>query len=335
MITVQGSISGPDGPLADAFITFFPRDPKITTRHESASVDSMGTYSLRLETGTYEVTIHPPDRMLNHVERVTFTRSSTRYDHTFGGHDVTGSLRNPDGGVVDSGEVSVWLQYSSNRGATQTFHGGEYHFLLPTGVYSFIASPEDYWAGYPPAIADAVPVGSDTTIDLQSTGISVTGTVLDPDGVPREKVAVEAFRNGRIGTLTAADGRYRLWVLRGLTHFRFAPWDTDFVLPRIVGPIDIQANTTVDCDLGGVEWAGTVKWRATQAPASGVVVSAIVRDESSRSATSRTDAAGAFRLVLEPDKRYDLRAYSGIREIRINGLAAHNDTTFAFLVDPL
>lgn len=84
-ITISGRILGPDGSaLPGVSVVFYPLEPGQYL--ETQETDSRGTYTVRLWTGTYRVRIDPRVHDLpDHEENVTFTRRSTRYDHSFTG----------------------------------------------------------------------------------------------------------------------------------------------------------------------------------------------------------------------------------------------------------
>jgi hypothetical protein len=340
-ITIQGRVTGPeDEPLPETSVDFYPRDPSLNpwTHSTSGWTDSTGTYSVSLSTGTYEVRIDPrAGGLLTHIGRVTFTRFSKRYDHAFHGYRVSGTLRDPSGGVVDSGTVAaISLSADPPRHAVAHVDDGTYSLVLPEGPYEFEARGH-HWSGLPPLRKSTVSVRSDTTVDMDFTGIEVTGTVLGQDGVPLEEVVVEAAGGSiPVQKRTGPDGRYRLWVEPGIYFFRFWPWYGGIV-PRTTDAMEISGPTHVDGDLSGVEWTGTVLWRSALEPVAEAWVTGYVVDSDPwLGASDQTDASGVFRLILEPNRRYNMRvSHENALPFELPGTErVHADTTFEILLDP-
>jgi len=65
---------------------------------------------------------------------------------------------------------------------------------------------------------------------------------------------------------TKPDGSYRLYVPPGTHRIRFEPPGPRYIFPRITEPLAIVSPVTVDRDLGGVEWRGTVRRIGTGEP---------------------------------------------------------------------
>jgi len=338
-ITIQGRITGPEGePMPDTSVDFYPRDPTLTPWDNSTFgwTDSTGTYSVRLSTGTYEVRIDPgAGGFLTHIDQVRFTRSSKRYDHAFRGYKVSGAVRDPSGGVVDSGAVAARFLYSQPTRYAQTrVVNGAYSLVLPEGLYDFDAVGH-HWSGVPPLRLSTVSVRNDTIINLDFAGIEVSGTVLGRDGAPLDEIVVEAVETSRLWlrTQTGPDGRYRIWVRPGTYTFRF--WRGGIV-PRTTGPIEVTAPIQVDGDLSGPEWTGTVLWRSTREPVPGAWARAeAVTADPPTGASSETDVSGTFRVILEPNRRYDLRVrHDNAATFEVENIRAQTDTTFEILLDP-
>ncbi|HET9250978.1 MAG TPA: carboxypeptidase-like regulatory domain-containing protein [Candidatus Eisenbacteria bacterium] len=341
-ITIEGRITGPTGaPIAGASVHFYPRSDALSPEFaDFTHTDSMGQYTAHILTGIYEIRVAPGiDGLLEHAERVTFTRLSRRYDYRFGGHLVRGSIRDPLGNTLDSGHVSASLKYGLYQTAGTRFHGGEYSLLLPSGTYVLRGASLERYSGLPVTETGAFSIRSDTTIHIDLGGHLVEGTVFDPDGAPMNDVLIEAYARTRfLSARTMADGRYRLWVHPDTYWFEFAPDDRNFsyIAPRVVGPLQVTAPRTLDQSLAGLEWTGTVSWRSTGAPVADVFVGvwSDTRPGSSRAATVRTDPQGAFRFVVQPELTYSLATlYDGAASVRLDGLVSRTDTTFSILLD--
>jgi hypothetical protein len=100
--------------------------------------------------------------------------------------------------------------------------------------------------------------------------------------------------------------------------------------------VTINAPISLDCDLSGVEWTGTVRRLGAGESVPGVLLLVTqVGDEFDRVIAIESGAQGEFRFILERDRSYDLKTYTpGTSEatIRLQGVAATADTTFDILI---
>ncbi len=330
-VVLEGRISGPaDEPLGGVFL-LFESDDNVHTGYHYARTDSLGLYSVQLLEGTYRVEVDPPDtyRTPVHRGRVTLSEKRNRYDFIFKGFRVTGRVAGPNGESIDSGYVRASLQ-GSYGDASSPLSEGNYSLLLPAGTYSLFGRDDNYWSGFPGRRMVDVPIRADTTIDLQLIGIQVSGTVIGPEGLPMEGVAVEAgyvVRNH-----TNIDGTYRLYVPPGTYRIWFRPPHPFYIFPRVTDSIPINNPVSIDGDLRGFEWAGTVRRFGTGDPASGIYLHVTqVADELHRGAAIKSGSQGEFRFILEPGHSYNLSTYDPItyeRRIPLQGIAATSDTTF-------
>ena len=330
-VVLEGRISGPaDEPLEDALL-WFVSDDNIWTGFHYARTDSLGLYSVQLLEGTYRVEVDPPDtyRTPVHRGRITLSEKRNRYDIGFKGFRVTGRVTGPSGESIDSGSVSASLQ-GSYDGASSPLNEGHYSLLLPAGTYSLVGSDANYWSGFPARRMGDVSIKADTTIDLQLIGIQVSGTVIGPEGLPMEGVAVEARYVAR--NHTNIDGTYRLYVPPGTYRIWFRPPYPFYIFPRVTDSIPINSPVSIDGDLRGFEWAGTVRRLGTGDPASGITLGVTqVADELQRRGAIRSGSQGEFRFILEPGHSYNLSTYDPVtneRRIPLQGIAATSDTTF-------
>ena len=332
-----GQITGPDGSPMPAHLNFLPIPPGSGIRGASATADSSGVYSVRLAASTYDVVIQPSvPGFLYHVQRSEFSRSSTRFDHRFSGYVLTGTVRDPDGAVVDSGTVWVEIltptRYNIGRAVLTQ---GSFSFLLSTGTYLLNAESNEIWSGISRMTSASFSVHSDTTVDFDMSGIQVTGQVLGPSGTPLRAAVFALGDLNRARYLTESDGRYRLWLHPGPYRLGASPYDSVHIVGRLTGSVQIQSPITANFDLAGVDWIGTVTWRATGDPVPDVVVTAFDAEEDRLWAGYQTGSDGMFRLVVEHGHRYDLYAsYGGVQSIWIDSLTAREDTSFVLIADP-
>lgn len=348
LLHVQGTIQNRDGAgIEGARIEFGPRfsaSARDPNAFAVAYTDAAGGFHLDLLEGDYEYWVGFPDGIgldfASGFQSVTLTRSSPRVDIRLTGFFVTGSLIDPLGATVDSGLVYA----SSERGdflASSVYRNGSFSFLIPSaGLYRFDAFPLGPGSGLPGVKLRAVPVAGDTTLTLQIEGQPVTGTVLGPDGLPLEGASVTlAGSHGDPSARTSADGSYRLWVAPGSHRFLAeAGASARYVFGRVSPWIDVAGPTTIDWDLAGTNWAGSVRESGSDAPVESALVSASAAPAGyPLGASAYTNSSGAFALTVEPGLDYNLEVkpppgalWQGIR----TGAVAGADTTFDFTLAP-
>jgi len=348
-VTVTGLVLVASGkPLPGTTLFFMPGEPMLEqTAH--AIADSSGTYSVRLISGKYDVDLKPPSGLgfLARTEQVTVSDSHARLDFTFSGYRVTGRVVAPNGSLVDSGRVMAILGPSGHSNGMSLIKHGDYSLLLPGGRYSLQATAANYWSGLYPERQESLSIDADTTIDFRLGGISVSGRVLGPDGLPMRDVGVEARspmiagievnRTYPVQGRTSADGRYQLYLPTSSYSIWFRPPHPFFIVPRVVGPVTITEPTSIDVDLAGIEWAGTVKRVDTHEPAPGISVTVKLAGDEKRAASTRSGPRGDFRFILEADQCYDLETYDPTtreRVVMLQGLTASADTLLAIHIPP-
>lgn len=348
-VTVTGRVLAPSGaPLPGAEIAFEPSE-RMSGRAAFTTADSSGSYSVRLAPGRYDSRVAPPREIgiLALAEPVVVSQGRARIDFTFGGYRVTGRVLKPDGSVVDSGLVHAILGGQGYRNAMSPTKEGRYSLLLPHGKYSFRAVAGGHWSGFHPTLRDSVAVDADTTIDFHLGGISVSGRVLGPDGLPMKDVGVEARspviagievnRSYPVQNRTSADGRYQLYLPANSYSIWFRPPHPFFIVPRVVGPVTIAEPTSIDVDLAGIEWVGTVRRADTHEPAAGVSVTVKSADDERRAASIRSGTRGDFKFVLERGRRFDMEIHdpdSREQFVALQGVAASADTLLEILIPP-
>ena len=346
-IPVSGLISDRLGrPIFGADVHFYPAQKSLQAYYpdQRARTDSTGSYSFELVAGIWDLIIEPPpnvgyDRYL-YQARVTVSAGNSRFDLAFEGFRVTGRVIAPTGATLT--DVYVYAaggdpftgRYVDAASSTQS---GAFSLLLPKGSYTFGVYTTST-SGFPSRSLPGIPVQADTSFDIPLGGDLITGTVYGPGAVPLEGVLVTA--QGQPGTVrarTASDGTYWLYARAGDYRFFCEPTGPNsYILPRVSTLRAIAGPATLDFDLSGVEWTGTVRSSATLSPIEGVGVSAaLFADAFHRSASATTGPAGQFRLVLEPGREYSLSFYSpGTADRTYPGFLAASDTTFDVLLDP-
>jgi hypothetical protein len=337
-ITVTGRVLVAGKPLPGTDISFTPTEFR-PREIAFAIADSSGIYSVPLTSGTYDVEVTPPigSGYVTLTKHLTVSPNHARLDFTFSGYRVTGRVMTPNGSVVDSGCVYAVANDSTRSGTMSQTKEGSYSLFLPHGRYSLQGGTANYWSGFYPARQESVPIEADTTIDFRLGGISVSGVVLGPDGFPMRDAGVEARSNSRfIQQRTDADGHYQLYVPPDSYLVRFSPPHPFYITSRVVGPLTITEPTSIDANLSGTEWIGTVQREGTNEPVPGMIV-LVGREGDDRMAAITVGPRGEFRFILETGQRYGFQVYDPVRRERrdmLEGVIASSDTAFTFFVPP-
>jgi len=248
---------------------------------------------------------------------------------------VTGTVRGPGAAPLSAGSLLASSEYTSTRAEIV---GGRYTFLLPEGTYRFSIDPRQLGTGVPEVAFPGIDVVADSTIDFSVDGNLVSGTVMGPGGLPLEAAWVYADGvNASATSQTAADGTYRLYLPSRDYRFYVDP-GRGYIATRSYGPTLVTAPRTLDFDVSGVEWSGTVRNATTGEPLPQIEVRAFGRKISGGSyANWVTGADGLFRLVLERNTTYDL-AVTPLDPhgpyVVFRSIPAVNDSTFDLLLPP-
>ncbi|HEU4940870.1 MAG TPA: hypothetical protein VFT97_04570, partial [Candidatus Eisenbacteria bacterium] len=213
---------------------------------------------------------------------------------------------------------------------------GTFSLLLPSGTYSLTARAA-LFSGIPSRTFTGVSIASDTTLDLELSGFPVQGMVTGPDGAPLPLAEVEIWPER---VLTDASGAYRIYAEAGVHAIRcFPPDGRHEILWRTVAR-NVTGPTTVDFDLRGVTWSGTVRFAGTLEPVEGHYAEALTPAPDNRFAWWRTGPTGEFHVILEANRTYDLHVrppYSGDLDPPeyAGRFRATADTTFDILIPPV
>jgi len=345
---VTGVIQDRDGtPIAGATVQFFDvrEAPPVNIFGDIGptawtTTEPNGAYSVQLAAGVYDVDIYAPDfsgyPYWVRLSGLTLGPGQATVNHRYGGIRVTGRLIGPGGAALSYGEVYAYggPPYVSAR---SRLRNGFFSFLLPAGSYSFDANPTSANPGIPAIRYAGVEFASDTTIDLSVDGLEVSGTVFGPGGVPvgRNVTVYAQAPRAWCSVSTGPDGRYLLHLPAGEYEFRVLPAD-GYIMGLLYPGTIVTVPQTLDFDLSGVEWTGTVRLTTTNQPVPSVSISARGLRWPDVAGTS-TDQAGQFRLVVRPNGFYDIRLSSGTPGIvsrEIQGVQALNDSTFDLYVAP-
>jgi len=356
-VEVNGVVYARNGaPLAGATVGFFvpvtlspipggPVPPPPVFSHAARAVgpsvvttDAQGRYSTSLPAATYEVWIGgvaDSGFFPLHVIDVVLHPPVTSVPIHYPGYRVTGTIRGPGAVPLAAGNIAVWGDYNGTQSGVEN---GHYTFLLPRGTYSFSVNPQVADEGVPRITFPGIEVAADTTIDFAVDGNRVEGTVTGPGGTPLSGAYVDASGiNVSATSETAADGTFQLYLPSREYRFYVAAGQS-YIATRTLGSVLVTAPMTLDFDLSGAEWTGTVRNAATGLGVSGIDLSAFGRKLLSSSyATTSTATDGSFRLVLERGTRYDLAVAPLDPQapfVVFRSVLAGNDSTFDILLAP-
>lgn len=319
-------------------------DTRDRYARSSGRTEADGRAHFQIAPGSYDVDFESPDgaglpSYLLDVP-VTVASGGGGYHFAYGGYLVSGTITGPDGSVVDSGSVSFTNLNDEPFGYTsQDFHGGISRVWLAAGNYRLFALSRPWPSHFPRVSISSVAVARDTTINLTMSGHKISGRVLGPDGSPQPNVDIVADGDGDAVSITVSDasGDYYQYLPSGnyrWTLYPEAPYR--YILPRDYPLAAVTGPATIDFDLTGTSWTGTIRDIGSGAPLPGLAVRAQLIDAYSREARCLTDAAGGFRLELESGKDYDidvgLELYRPFATFRMPRAGA--DSTFDLLVDP-
>jgi hypothetical protein len=321
--------------ISGGYLTFKAdtRPANAITRFEIADIDSSGSFRVDLYPGSYHVrwenlfTSGVYDDNQDTGRTIAVSAEHPTLEWIVDGILVRGAVLDPSGAPLDS--VGVYAASNRFDAWTRTVQGG-YELLLSPDTYSFSVSPR-YASGLPGGTFGPFSVATDTTIDFQLTGVELTGTVRGPASNPLSAAAVEALGTtySLVQARTDGSGAYRMYLKPQAYRFMIRPAET-WILPHLTPQVTIATAGSMDFDLTDTQWTGLVVRSDTAIPVPDAKVRAtLVADSFGRYAEATTDAAGQFRLHVEPGREYELVAKLDPLESAVLSRMAGADTSFA------
>lgn len=342
-LMLNGTVLDRDGGAISYAEVVFRRNPpsaKLTLR---AMTGSDGAFALALVSGRYSV-----DILLPFMAGLTDARGVAvdiagplpRFDYRFGGQKIEGVVTGPDSAPVTNAIVSFFgIEAGSDRYVEldTRFDGTTFRGFLPPGSYTATVSPPSIVEGIPRLQFSNLTVTSDTTFTFALTGHRIYGCVIGPDGLPMSDVTLYYQSSEATGGFNSgADGSYEVFVPSGFYRQRVWPGlDDRHVMDRTLGYVNVTGERSLDLDLSGTWWSGTV----LDAPGGRAVPSARVSVHNmiiSGNAVAVCDANGAFQVSVPKGAWHKISVTAPDREgSSVSPVAAGADSTLELYAGPI
>jgi len=336
LATLVGTIRDPDGtPISKVIVSLGG-----SHGYSNTITDTTGSYRTTLPEGVYEMYLRSrfdASQSVPEIEMagIRIQAPTTRFDYQYRGFPVTGHVFGPLGSALDSVWISVYDRETEFY--TRVLTGGQgYRLFLPkAGRYSGSVQPARRYSGIPSLFFTDLAVARDTILDFRLEGNAVTGTVSLGSTVPVEAyVYASGTRNAE--ARTESDGTFVIYLPTGHYDWHIDPiGGSDYIYPLYEAGPDVAGPATVDFDLSGTHWSGTVRDSASGAPIESVSVEAWLG--SGERATNVTDATGRYELILRSYLRYNISLgppNPSLRGIPVYGLLAAGDSTIDLYMAP-
>jgi hypothetical protein len=324
--------------LAGSDVTFQTRFDPLNPYgvYRSVRTNASGAYSIDLPPGGYWISVSPASGSGYGDVSVTrnFSGRAGTFDYQYSGFRVSGTVTVPDGTPMTQGIVDAQGNAGFNAAMVR---GGAFSFILPAGTYDFRLSASSV-IGIPEVTLHDIAVSADTVLSLAIGGNLIRGTVRGPSGRPLGDANVRADGiDARAVARTLVDGSYAMYLPPLDYAVSVIPGPADAYIASLgPAPRSILGPQTIDFDLSGIEWTGTVRLAGSGSPCAGASVLAAGGGFSYSTAQCFADAAGHYRFVLRPYEVYDLyaRTQTPNGTGRLYGMLAVNDTTIDIIVQP-
>jgi len=338
-VVVEGVVTDRDGPaLTSGLVEFreLPDSPNRPSPSFYAYLNSNGAFRIALAQGLYEVQIGPGyESGLPSVTIPNFEvkAAGTRLDYRYSGTRVTGNVTGPGGALLTDAYVSA-VSSANLVYVRVTAAGGHYSMLLPPGEYEFYGDPGTHISGLPTIEVVADIGASDTVVNIPLTGHAVTVTAtLGGTLLPNVQIFAESDAIGvRASATSRLDGSAVLYLPSGGYSFSAQPPDGSIVSPE-TGYWSISGDVSMPIDFPATRWDVTLR-RASDGSALPFTTVYASEIGSNRSALTRSDLFGAFRVFVRPNVGYDIRVGSLYGSgITIPNVSSAADSTFDLVVD--
>lgn len=339
LVSVAGTVWGREGmPLNAMVLVFRPSGlspyeaPPPPPRSGETFTNADGVFAISLYAGEYDVQIFPLSSQGEYGRAaaggVRISPERPRFDYRYTGARVQGAIRGPGGIPVSGASVGGYRVDAAFEFRETESTNGQYSMVLTPGDWDMHVDAPSSPQGLPNIYLGVTHIAADTTIDISLAGEPVTATVTGP-GVQPVAGAVLYLRSSFAycyGT-SASDGTALLYLPVG--NYRGTVYPSQGYLASRNFAASVTGPTSLNLDLSGVDWTGTVRYAGSGLPAAGARVDASSVSGPGSRAYVTVDASGTFHLVVVPGAVYDL----GIGRLDVGWFGAAADTTFDLSVD--
>lgn len=342
MVPVSGTILDRDGnPLQAVYVFFEDLAPTPTgTYHPlyNAVTNITGTYSGSIPEGRYNIYISPPSFSAYApllIRSREIGRDGIHLDHRFDWVRIALRPTIAGGQPVSALQAIVWPDSPRDFIWQQDLRlaGNEREVFVPPGTYVLYMDVGGKGFSYPHQELRGVTVTADTTIGVAFSGNAVGVHVTGQGGLAVADAFVRASGSGTYVSARAdATGSATLYVPTG-TYRLIVSGATSDVMGREMTGVSIAGDASFDFDLSGTVWTGVVRRASDGSPVDGAIVRASPESPMYIYADSKTDANGAFHLVVQSGLYHRIRVFEAVGDTYgqvayIDSVAAGADSTF-------
>jgi hypothetical protein len=298
-------------------VVYFGPDPTYDCwggrRKEYVAItDRRGAYSLLVPHGEWPLTVRHPDQVryseAEPMAQGPMVAGEIRADFQFELYRVNVRVVNPRGLPISTGTITYYrvrpgMFCGTGLPEAHFTNGSVELFLHKRDNYIFWTRASDLG----PSVWPSIPIAGDTTVQITLGGHSVSGFVRGMGSQPMSGALVNAYGPGSSTVYTDSLGRYEMSLPSGSYRWRVEPREAN-VQSWTQQATFIQDSARIDLSLDGVEWSGTVLEDRNRSPVDSVWVSIHEggREVISGYARCLTAQGGAFRLVLQKGKTFDM-----------------------------
>jgi hypothetical protein len=319
------------GPYPQPLPLYYPRTPGAIFVH--AVTDLNGRYAADIPPGKYWLWIIAPSSTAYAPILVDkeVRAGDTRYDYRF--RHVRLAIRPTLSGGQSPGDT-----YASARtddyviGSNARHAGDELEMFVPPGAYHVSVGAWGAGFGYPNQNFD-VRVAADTTIDVAFGGSPVTAHLTGPGGSALPGYVYANSEASQASAETDANGTAVLYLPNG-GYSMGAQAKDETIQSREIPYVPITGVASVDFNLDGTHWSGTLRRNSDGAPLAGVALTVRSIGTEGERAYGETDPNGAFHFVVRPNWGHTIAVESGYWGF-FDDVVAGADSTFDLVIpDP-
>ena len=342
MVPVSGTILDRDGKPLQAVYVFFEDlapTPKGTYGDNYRAVTNIdGKYSRLIPEGNYTILVSPPAFSAyapTLVRAKAVGRDGLRLDFKLDFPRIAIRPSIVGGQPVSAIKANLWSDFALGFIWDRDLRlaGDQREAFVPPGTYSLHMELSGVGFGYLRQDLWDVPVSADTTIDVAFAGNAVAMHVTGPDG--QSLANARLYASGRPGSAAAiadATGSATLYLTSG-TYRLAVDAPSSEIMGRALSGVSITGDASFNFDLSGATWTGVVRRMKDGSPVDGAIVRVAPVSPPYVYAVSKTDANGAFHLVVQRGLYHRVGVFEAIGDeygqaAYIDSVAAGADSTF-------